>query len=75
MKTKHKKHFCFLKSLAGRTVPNIKFVSLAYMHVTKSAKSESGTTSVSMCVSVYPFVCVYLYCVCGVPNIKLVSLV
>ena len=50
-------------------MPNIKFVSLAYMHVTKSAKCESGTTSVSMCV------CVYLYCVCGVPNIKLVSLV
>ena len=33
-------------------MPNIKFVSLAYMHVTKGAKCESGTTSVSMCVSV-----------------------
>ena len=29
-------------------MPNIKFVSLAYMHVTKSPKCESGTTSVSM---------------------------
>ena len=28
-----------------------------------------------ICVHVCPFVCVYLYCVCGVPNIKLVSLV
>ena len=54
-------------------MPNIKFVSLAYMHVTKSAKCESGTTSVSMCVCVCPFVCVYLYCVYGVPNIKLVG--
>ena len=53
----------------------IKFVSLAYMHVTKSAKCESGTTSVSMCVCVCPFICMYLYCVCGVPNIKLVYLV
>ena len=56
-------------------MPNIKFVSLAYMHVTKSAKCESGTTSVSMCVCVCPFVCVYLYYVSSVPNIKLVSLV
>ena len=56
-------------------MPNIKFVSFAYMHVTKSPKCESGTTSVSMCVCVCPFVCVYLYCVCDVPNIKLVSLV
>ena len=47
---------------------NIQFVSLAYMYVTKSAKCESGTTSVSI-------VCVYLYCVGGGPNIKLVSLV
>ena len=31
-------------------MPNIKFVSLAYMHVTKSAKCESGTTSVYVCV-------------------------
>ena len=44
-------------------MPNIKFVSLAYMHVTKSAKCESGTTSVSMCVCVCPFVCVYVLCV------------
>ena len=41
----------------------------------KKCKCESGTTSVSMCVCVCPFVCVYLNCVCGVPNIKLVSLV
>ena len=33
-------------------MPNIKFVSLAYMHVTKSAKCESGTTSVSICLHV-----------------------
>ena len=31
-------------------MPNIKFVSLAYMHVTKNAKCESGTTCVSVCV-------------------------
>ena len=42
---------------------SIKFVSLAYMHVTKSIKCESDTTSVSMCVFVCPFVCVYLLCV------------
>ena len=38
-------------------MPNIKFVSLAYMHVTKSAKCESGTTSVSICL------CVSVLCV------------
>ena len=51
-------------------MPNIKFVSLAYIHVRKSAKCESGTTSVSMFVCVCPFVCVYLYYGHGVPNIK-----
>ena len=56
-------------------MPNTKFVSLQYMHVTKSAKCESGTTSVSMCICVCPLVYVYLYCVCGEPNIKLISLV
>ena len=40
------------------------------MDVTKSAKCESDTTSVSMCVCVCPFICVYLYCVCCVPNIN-----
>ena len=52
-------------------MPNIKFVSLAYMHVTKSVKCESGTISVSVCVHLS----VCIYCMCGVPNIKLVSLV
>ena len=42
-------------------MPNIKFVSLAYMHVTKSAKYESGTTSVSMCVHLS--VCICIVCV------------
>ena len=42
-------------------IPNIKFVSLAYMHVTKSAKCESGTTSVSMCVHLS--VCICIVCV------------
>ena len=42
-------------------MPNIKFVSLAYMHVTKSAKCESGTTSLSMCVHLS--VCICIVCV------------
>ena len=37
------------------------------MYDTKSAKCENDTVSVSICV--------YLYNVCAVPNIKLVSLV
>ena len=41
------------------------------MYDTESAKCENGTVSVSMCVYVCPFVCVNLYCVCGVPNTKL----
>ena len=39
-------------------MPNIDFVSLAYMHVTKSAKCESGTTSVSMCVHLSVCICI-----------------
>ena len=38
-------------------MPNIKFVSLAYMHVTKSAKCESGTVCVHLCV------CICIVCV------------
>ena len=53
---------------------NIKFVSLAYMHVTKSAKCEV-VLQMCPCVScVCPFVCVYLYCECGVPDIKKISI-
>ena len=44
-------------------MPNIKFGSWEYMHVTKSAKCESGTTSESMCVCVCLFVCVSVLCV------------
>ena len=55
-------------------MPNIKFVSMAYMHVTKVQNVEV-VLHLCQCVSVCPFVCVYLYCVSGVPNIKLVSLV
>ena len=42
-------------------MPNIKFVSLAYMHVTKSTKCESGTKSVSVCVHLS--VCICIVCV------------
>ena len=43
-------------------MPNIKFVSLVYMHVTKSAKCESGTTFVSMCVCVS--ICLFVFVLC-----------
>ena len=43
---------------------NIKFVSLAYMHVTKSAKCESGTTSmIHVCLCVSICLCVSVLCV------------
>ena len=44
---------------------NIKLVSLAYMQVTKSAKCESGTISVSICihVCVHLSVCICIVCV------------
>ena len=38
-------------------MPNIKFESLAYIHVTKGAKCESGTTSVSICVHLSVCIC------------------
>ena len=44
-------------------MPNIKFVSLAYMYNTRSEKCESGTISVFMCVCVHLSVCTCIVCV------------
>ena len=52
-------------------MPNIKFCIFGIHACHKSAKCESGTTSVSVCVHLSMYICI----VCGVPNIKLVSLV
>ena len=42
---------------------NIKLVSLAHMHVTK-VQNLKVVLHLCPCVSMCPFVCVYLYCVC-----------
>ena len=46
-------------------VLNIKFVSLACM-----TQKVQNVKMVCICVCVCPFACVYLYCICGKPNIK-----
>ena len=56
-------------------VPNIKFISLAYMlNEPKSAKCTNGIY-ICVCMYVCMCLCVSLFvCVSGMPNIKLVSL-
>ena len=50
---------------------NVKFVSLACMYMHACHKKCKRWKWYHICVHVCPFVSVYLYCVCGVPNIKI----